>query len=591
MSAVNPFQPFFPPPIVQPPPLLQVQPPAVQRNADGLPIGDGTFSADAQGTEPQSELDLQLALMANDAYAADNPKTEAALAEAGWSPLATSTDGTHLVDAEGNRVDIDPSMLRNDDSGFSATIYQNAQGQYVVAYRGSEIGSEKSQYMDWVNNAQQGVGAQSAQYSDATALARRAEQVFGDGNVVTTGHSLGGGLASAGALAIDSAGVTFNSSGLSNNTLEDLGFNPNAVRDGVADSGQIRRYAVDGDPLTAAQEDIPILPIVGSPPDAIGHALRIAPPEGTGTFDLAALHGGGGDDPSYVAALQQNAPYDPAQGPTGSEQLGDLLDTGIDFAGDKVGDLFSAGGQAADSVLGNVGDLLRYSPVLAPGAWLTGTVLDGAGSLLNAAGQGLDAAIDKGSDLLGDGVGAVTGFGGNVLGSVVDGYADLQFNQVSNLINTVGDLGSDTWGNVTEAYDEIATSVREDFAKGDVLEGIGNVVGSVVDANIDTLGDAASGVIGFAGDTVQNLGNAGGGFLRDLGDHTGFDAPFDAVAGFVEGTGSVVSNGADAVGGFVDGALDTVGDAAQATAGFIGDGAQAISDGAGWVADKLNPFN
>ena len=44
------------------------------------------------------------------------------------------------------------------------------------------------------------------------------------------------GLASAASLATGASAVTFNSSGLSNNTLESLGFNPNAVRDSVAES-------------------------------------------------------------------------------------------------------------------------------------------------------------------------------------------------------------------------------------------------------------------------------------------------------------------------------------------------------------------
>src|SRR3546814_12797552 len=88
------------------------------------------------------------------------------------------------------------------------------------------------------------MGFETGQYSDAIALAQRAEQVFGEGNVVVTGHSLGGGLASAAALATGASGVTFNAAGLSNETLESLGFNPNAVRDSVSDSGQLRRYIV-----------------------------------------------------------------------------------------------------------------------------------------------------------------------------------------------------------------------------------------------------------------------------------------------------------------------------------------------------------
>src|SRR3546814_3857003 len=184
-----------------------------------------------------------------------------------------------------------------------------------LAYRGTDNWGVANPG-DADDNALQGMGFETGQYSDAIALAQRAEQVFGEGNVVVTGHSLGGGLASAAALATGASGVTFNAAGLSNETLESLGFNPNAVRDSVSDSGQLRRYIVNGDPLNAAQQDIPILPILNmSPPNALGHELRVDPPAGTG-FDLAALHGGGGAGSSYAEALAEQPPYPPATLPT-----------------------------------------------------------------------------------------------------------------------------------------------------------------------------------------------------------------------------------------------------------------------------------
>src|SRR5690606_27504360 len=139
-----------------------------------------------------------------------------------------------------------------------------------------------------------------------------------EGNVAYTGHSLGGGLASVAALATGGPGVTFNAAGLSDQTLEARGFNPNAVREDAADSGQLRRYIVNGDPLNGAQQDIPLIPLVNmSPPNAVGHELRIDPPAGMGALDLIGLHGGGGDGSSYVEALRQNSAYDPATRPTG----------------------------------------------------------------------------------------------------------------------------------------------------------------------------------------------------------------------------------------------------------------------------------
>src|SRR3546814_20059195 len=91
---------------------------------------------------------------------------------------------------------------------------------------------------------------ETQQYNPAVELAKEAEVAFGDGNVVFAGHSLGGGLASAAALSVDASAVTFNAAGLSNETLRDLGLNPNAARSELADSGQVRRYVVNGDPLT-----------------------------------------------------------------------------------------------------------------------------------------------------------------------------------------------------------------------------------------------------------------------------------------------------------------------------------------------------
>src|SRR3546814_5643307 len=105
-----------------------------------------------------------------------------------------------------------------------------------------------------------------------TTLFRSAEQVFGEGHVVVTGHSPGCGLASAAALATGASGVTFNAAGLSNETLESLGFNPHAVRDSVSASGQLRRYLGNGDPPNAAQQHIPILPTLTiAPLTARGH--------------------------------------------------------------------------------------------------------------------------------------------------------------------------------------------------------------------------------------------------------------------------------------------------------------------------------
>ena len=544
--------------------------------ANDFRAGNHDLSASIQGTAPDAR-DQLFAMMANGAYAPDSPQYQQALAEAGWTALTPHADGVSLTDQHGNRIPIDPSLLSDDRSGFSAEIYQHEDGGYVVAYRGSEVGTQQNQIMDWVNNGQQGVGLDSEQYSSAIELAKRAEQVFGDGNVALTGHSLGGGLASAASLATGASAVTFNSSGLSNETLESLGFSPNAVRDSVSDSGQVRRYAVNGDPLTLAQEDVPLLPIVGSPPEAVGHALRIdAPP---GTSGLGALHGGGGPDAVYVEAFNHASPTDPALGPSNGDTLGGLVNTGIDTAGDALA-----------TGLDTVGDVLRNGPGATPQSWIVGSLLNGASTL-----------VDHGSDALGNVVGATTAFGTDTLVAGVEAVGDLQFNNLASGIREVVDLGSDLSGTFSELKTG-ASDFVSDVTQGRGVAATSGLLGDIADAGIDTVGDVLDGAVSLVGEGVQNTANATGGFVRDLGRITGLDTPADAVAGFVEGTGSVVNDVANGLGNVVDVAADKLGDGVEAVADFagdvgqnvsdfVGDTGRSIADGAGKVADFLNPFN
>lgn len=290
-------------------------PPTRVDHAKGYPTGDGSFANSVKGTQPQPELDLHLSMMANDVYASDRldaagntgTRSEADLAAAGWRRLQPDPDSGQLIDASGNRIPIDPALLNPPDTGFDAAIYQNDKGQYVVAFRGTDdnwrMSDDNGQFMgpgtDVRANLGQGMGLSVEQYEQAMKLARTAVETFGPGNVAFTGHSLGGGLASAAMLAEDVPGVTFNAAGLSDNTLRGLGFtSPNQARDTLAHSGQIRRYNVEGELLTTLQQ----APGVGALPEALGHELRVAAPPGMA--GMVELHGGGGDHEAYVESLR-----------------------------------------------------------------------------------------------------------------------------------------------------------------------------------------------------------------------------------------------------------------------------------------------
>lgn len=451
MTAISAYNhaaqlPASPPP---PPPPAQQQP---------LPVGNGRFSSEVGGTRPQQQTDLQLAEMANDSYDlpdasthATGTRSESDLKAAGWTRLqpAAGEHPDHLVDANGNRINIDPAALEDPSTGFRAAIYQNPQGQYVVAY----AGTNPSEMADIRADASQAFGLNTKQYNQAVSLAKKAEVAFGDGNVVFTGHSLGGGLASAAALATGASAVTFNSAGLSNETLRGLGFNPNAVRDQVADSGQVRRYTVNSDPLTLVQQDIPAIPVpVGgipvplSPPSAVGHELRIALP--AGTTPIIGAHGGSGDGTSYVEALRTRTPYEP--NPTG----------------------------LAPSTLQNAGKLV-FNEI--------GTV---AGGIKNVVGDGINVVKNTADDIRNTvhndfGNGKYIQGTAALAGDVVNGGLDLTGKVISDGVSTAGQ----SVRNVTDAGGRLVRDVGASvglqkpagFVAG-VIEGGGNLVSKGTDA-------------------------------------------------------------------------------------------------------------
>lgn len=210
-----------------------------------------SFDQQLRGKDPQ-KIDLEMAQLSEAVY---HPETK------------TVGNWTRLDEAQLTQAGIDPKSLENSDTGFRAGIYSNGDGKYVVAYAGS------NDVQDWITNARQGIGWDSKQYDQAVQLAQDAQQAFGE-NMVITGHSLGGGLAATAALATDTSAVTFNASGVHDDTLRGLGLDPGAVKNDAA-NGQIRRYNIGGEILSAAQEDVPLLNKI---PDAPGHEINLDDP-------------------------------------------------------------------------------------------------------------------------------------------------------------------------------------------------------------------------------------------------------------------------------------------------------------------------
>ena len=386
----------------------------------GPAAGQGAgFDAEVRGTDPKA-IDQTLAKLSQDVYN---------VPAAGSSPA--SIDGfTRMSDAELEAAGIDPASLDDSSTGFRAAIYENAEGQKVLAFAGTREGK------DWYADGTQALGLPTAQYEQAVTLATQAKAAFGDGMVVT-GHSLGGGLASIASVATDTAAVTFNAAGVNDNTIRRLV--PDAdvgkLKQEAAD-GLVRRYAVDGEVLTGEQESGAGR---GFLPDALGHKITLNDPDPlpwyeelpgvnliTDTAHGVKLH----SMDAVLSALSNDYPWAPDGGGKG---VVDRIVDGTGDVADAIVDGIDAVKNGTKSVIGSVsdkvGDVLGHVPLvgglLEGGAHLAGTLAKGAveigGDLVNGA-VGIASHLMQGAEkFLGGAVDTVVDGAKTVGGWVSDG--------------------------------------------------------------------------------------------------------------------------------------------------------------------------
>ena len=193
--------------------------------------------------------------------------------------------GWHMLSGkELARKGISKEMLNNPESGFKAALYQSAferPPKLVIAYTGTE------DMPDWFTNLEQGVGIETEQYDRAMKLAQAVVTNSPKGTVDITGHSLGGGLASAGAAVTGVKAYTFNAAGLHQATVGRAPYNVTPA--GMAKAGQrIDAFHSTADPLTNLQSvlDGSVLGSAGEVVDwpvgplALGVPRPLAPAEG-----------------------------------------------------------------------------------------------------------------------------------------------------------------------------------------------------------------------------------------------------------------------------------------------------------------------
>lgn len=175
-------------------------------------------------------------------------------------PMPEPVGWHQLNPSELARKGISKEMLNDPDSGFKAALYQSSferPPKLVLAYTGTEDGA------DWSTNLKQGVGMETEQYNRAMRLAKNVLKTTDASRVDITGHSLGGGLASAAAAVTGIKGYTFNAAGLNPATVARAPYNVSSAV--MKTRGQlIDAYHSTADPLTNLQSGLGALQSPGT---------------------------------------------------------------------------------------------------------------------------------------------------------------------------------------------------------------------------------------------------------------------------------------------------------------------------------------
>lgn len=178
----------------------------------------------------------------------DQFAVDAAAAQAAYDPPATrkAPPGYHnATAADLQSLRLSEAMLEHpidrktgQPSEFRAAVFMNDKtGAPIIAYKGTTLSSRE----DWLVNAEQGLGRDTFYYRQAQQVATNVSGSPGGAGARLTGHSLGGGMASAGAEASGLPATTYNAAGLHANTV------PHPV------PANIDAVYVKGEPLRASQ--------------------------------------------------------------------------------------------------------------------------------------------------------------------------------------------------------------------------------------------------------------------------------------------------------------------------------------------------
>jgi hypothetical protein len=146
-----------------------------------------------------------------------------------------------------SRFGIAASRFADERSGYYSALFRfSGSSDYVLANRGTEINSLR----DLATDIYGGMGYVPKQFEQAVDLAKQLNNAVGrsGGSLSFTGHSLGGGLASAQSMTTGGRGYTFNSMGLPPRVIAELKLNP-------AFESRVTSYNISSDQLSMGQGD------------------------------------------------------------------------------------------------------------------------------------------------------------------------------------------------------------------------------------------------------------------------------------------------------------------------------------------------
>ena len=351
--------------------------------------------------EGEAGRDADYARLAKAAYETGDPIPD------GWRKIS---------DDELAELGIDPSDLDHTITGMQATIYQNADGKYVLAFRGTE--PDRQLFSD-VGNDIAGGAVTSLQVVNAINLSTKLAKAVGRENVDFTGHSLGGELASVAAIATGGQAVTFNAAGVST-TSEALARGNCLTNFGTQsplDGSNVKAYSYAYDPLNGGQDMAHDSTLLGYAdliaPRAYGERHIIPPNEGANPIDAGYNHHVecmyGALDAQYE---NPSANHIAASGkPTATVALGYVADGYANGLGEVANGYVNAGSDITSGA-NNAAQHLTTSGMRVAGAWnqgdYVGAVTEGVAGTAQAAGDVAVGTVKGAGDIL---VGRVRGAG------------------------------------------------------------------------------------------------------------------------------------------------------------------------------------